>query len=483
MIKFIFDYDKGRNLAIVQTEYLDNLREHFSVEDPIAIIKRARYGGFAATRNYIITPAGRFKLGLFSDIANHILSLGIPYKMVVTELLKGKFFSDYGIDILAELKIELRDYQELAVKKALTQGNGVIVSATASGKTLIITSLVETIRNNSPKEHKTLIVVPGIQLVEQTHSDLLEYGVDRTIISKWSGDHPHNPSSKIVVASLSILQSKKTNLKLLDEYDLLVVDEVHKFRKGNKANILLKHISTPHKYGFTGTLPENKIDEWNIIGQFGPILIKKTTKSLQNEDFITDAKVQIIRIDYRTPLIYQQRSSFLDPTARYNEELAFISKQPYRNQVISKLAHKVKNNMLILVDRIEQGEAITKSLKEFKEGKKIYFIRGSVDVEHREEMRRMMEKEDNIVCVAIASIFSTGINIKNLHYILFASAGKAKIKIIQAIGRGLRLHENKTMLLIFDISDKLEYSNKHLTKRLELYNKENIKYAIKEINE
>ena len=90
---------------------------------------------------------------------------------------------------------------------------------------------------------------------------------------------------------------------------------------------------------------------------------------------------------------------------------------------------------------------------------------------------------NNIICIAIAKIFSTGINIKNLHYILFASIGKAKIKIIQSIGRVLRLHENKVKLIIFDISDILEYSIKHLSKRLSLYKKEKLQYVITEVNE
>jgi len=139
--------------------------------------------------------------------------------------------------------------------------------------------------------------------------------------------------------------------------------------------------------------------------------------------------------------------------------------------------------MLVLVDRIEHGETLTAEIKKHSKKKKVYFIRGSVEVDDREKIRRIMETNDNVVCVAITSIFSTGINIKNLHYILFANAGKAKIKIIQSIGRGLRLHENKDMLIIFDISDRLEYSNKHLSKRLSLYNKEKIKYAIEEIIE
>lgn len=469
-------------MGIVQSDYLNNLREHFSVEDPIANIKKLRYGSFVPTRHYAITQGGRFKLGLFAEIINHIKSLNIPYKIIVTDLLKQNFFKSYDIDEVVELNLDLRDYQREGVLKGLKQGNGVFISATASGKTYIIATLVETIRKHSDPKHKTLIVVPGIQLVEQTYNDFIEYGITPAHISKWSGNYKYK-NTPIVIASLSILQSKKTDLSPLSECDLFILDEAHKCKRENKTNKLIKKINTPNKYGFTGTMPESKIDEWNVIGLFGPILMHKTSKEMRDKDYITDAHIRVIRIQYKNPLIYKTESSFLDPTAKYQEECDFVYNQPYRNNVISKLADSVDNNMLILVDRIEQGETLKEYVKKYAKNKKVYFIRGSVEVEDREKIRELMEKSDNVICIAITSIFSTGINIKNLHYILFASAGKAKIKIIQSIGRGLRLHKNKLKLIIFDITDKLEYSNKHLMKRLSLYRKERIKYDIKEINE
>lgn len=483
MITFVFDYEKSRDMGIVKSDYLNNLREHFSVEDPIANIKKLKYGNFVPSRHYAITQAGRFKVGMFAEIANYVRGLGIPYKIIVTELLKERFFCGYNIDKIKKLGKEIRDYQEDAVLKALAQGNGVIVSATASGKTFMMATLIESIRTNSKKSHKTIVVVPGIQLVEQTYDDFVEYGIDNRIISKWSGDHGYDPTSKIVIASLSILQSKSTDLNVLKKYDLFIADEVHKFRRGNKANDLLKYVETKNRYGFTGTMPEGKIDQWNIIGLFGPVLMEKTSKDLRDNDYITDASVQVIKLKYKNPLVYKNRSTFLDPTAKYNEECEFIYNQPYRNKVISKIANNTDKNILILVDKIEQGETLVNAINKYAKDKTVYFIRGSVEVDERENIRKLMEERDNIICVAITSIFSTGINIKNLHYILFAAAGKAKIKIIQSIGRGLRLHENKEHLIIFDICDSLEYSNKHLSKRLSLYNKERIKYAIKEINE
>jgi superfamily II DNA or RNA helicase len=470
-------------MGIVHSDYLENLREHFSAEDPAANMKRMRYGGYVSTRNYAITAAGRFKLGMLTEITDYINSLSIPTDITILAPLKGAFYCDYEIENLAKLKLDTRDYQKEAVTKALKQGSGVILSATASGKTLIIASLVETIRENSPKDHKTMIVVPGVQLVEQTYNDLVGYGVNPLIMSKWSGTNKYNPTSNIVITSINILQSKKTDTKILSNYDLFIADEVHKFRKGNKANELLKKVKTKHTYGFTGTMPEEKIDEWNIIGQFGPVLIEKTSNELRDEDYVSDARIQVVRIKYKNPLIYKTKSSIDDPTAKYNEECDFIYNNKYRNHVITSIAKKVDNNILILVDRIEQGLTLEDLMTRMVPEKTVYFIRGSVDIDDREKIRKIMEEEDNIICVAMSAIFSTGINIKNLHYILFASAGKAKIKIIQSIGRGLRLHENKKMLVIFDICDRLEYSIKHLVKRLTLYKKEKINYAIKEIVE
>ena len=135
-----------------------------------------------------------------------------------------------------------------------------------------------------------------------------------------------------------------------------------------------------------------------------------------------------------------------------------------------------------MVDRIAHGELLFELLSKIK-GKKVYFIRGDVAVKVREEIKQIMEGSDNVICIAISKIFSTGINIKNLPYVIFALAGKAKVKIIQSIGRGLRLHENKERLVIFDIVDNFIYSIKHLQKRKLLYNKEKIPYTEITFNE
>jgi len=136
-----------------------------------------------------------------------------------------------------------------------------------------------------------------------------------------------------------------------------------------------------------------------------------------------------------------------------------------------------------MVDYIEHGEKLYSILKKNNPDKQVYFIRGDVDVKDRDKVKSVMENKKNVVCIAISKIFSTGINIKNLHYILFASGGKAKVKLIQSIGRGLRWHKDKKDVIIIDIADKLFYGNKHYVKRKAIYRDENIRYGIRSTKE
>jgi superfamily II DNA or RNA helicase len=136
-----------------------------------------------------------------------------------------------------------------------------------------------------------------------------------------------------------------------------------------------------------------------------------------------------------------------------------------------------------MVDRISHGEIIEKILTKTCDNKRpIYFIRGSTDIEDREKIRSFMNDRNDVIVIAISKIFSTGINIPNLHNIIFASAGKAKIKIMQSIGRALRLHVTKSMANIFDIADNTKYGMLHLAERKKLYNLENYDYTEKEIS-
>ena len=477
-----FDYDPRKRMAIMTGAHFEEIRENFSVHNDAA--KFARFKNrFIPSRRYVITPQGRFEPGLFHEIKKFVNENAPDTKIYTTdsftEIIRPRMTDAYRAQ-RPELTLDLRDYQQEIVDICLKVGRGVTILATAGGKTLTIASLLQCIHDQD-KQMKCLMLVPDLGLVNQTHSDFNEYGV-HFLHSKWTGSDKLNMGSNVIVANMGIMQSDKSDVSWTEDIDVLIVDEVHKLRKDNKINKIISKIRTPHKFGFTGTMPEQLLDQWNIIGKIGRVLYERNSYQLRKEEYVAKAKIQVLKIEYdEKPPTYP--ADRYDPTARFRREQEFLSKNKFRNTIIKKLSEKFDNNCLIMIDRIEHGEELYGILESQCKNKQVYFIRGEVAVEEREKVKQVMESGSNVVCVAISKIFSTGINIKNLHYIVFAGGGKAKVKIIQSIGRGLRLHKDKQGVIIIDIADMLHYGIKHYTKRLSLYKEERIKYGIKKIKQ
>lgn len=474
------DWDASKNVASIKCdpELFSHIREHFSVPNEQYQFQR-RFSRFVPKRIYAITPTGRFDPGLFYQIKTFLNetynNITYGYSRTFNLNIKPK----YNIKELSSLKLDLRDYQRDIVCRCLNYGRGIVVLATAGGKTLTTACLIESIykKMNNNKDFKCIVIVPTLNLVHQTYSDFQEYNVSFKVC-KWTGSEPLHANANVVVANVGILQSSKTDIEWVKYIDLLIVDEVHMLRKGNKINKLIKNIITPNKYGLTGTLPESQLDQWNIIGLIGPKLYEKNSKNLRDEEYIGKVQIKIIK------LIYKSEPERVDnPNDKYRKELEFITTSNYRNKLVGRVCKNIKNNCLIMVDYIEHGQQIYDSVYAQNPNKQIYYIRGDVEIKEREKIRKLMEEENNIIIIAISKIFSTGINIKNLHYIIFAGGGKAKVKIIQSIGRGLRLHNGKKELIIIDIMDQLKYGLAHGEKRMNLYDSEKIKYNISTVKE
>jgi len=253
----------------------------------------------------------------------------------------------------------------------------------------------------------------------------------------------------------------------------ILVINCHKQASAEKITKLIKGLKCKHIFGLTGSLPESKFDIWSLNRVFGSIIYHLKSIDLRNENYISNVRVVSLEIEYTSAPEFT-KASMSNPTAGYEEETTWLQTSEYRNSLISKLINKLETNTLILVDRIAHGEHLLEYLKQ-RTNKQIYFVRGSVEVEERENIKQVMEQQSNVVCIAISKIFSTGISIKNLHNIIFAAIGKARIKIIQSIGRSLRLHHTKEMATIFDIADvNLTYGFKHFEERKSLYESEKI---------
>jgi len=394
-----FTYDSAKKQGIVSGDLFNEIRERFSVKNESAAFIR-NYRRFVPQRTYAITPNGRFDIGLYFEIRKFITSLQYVDEIktdsqILEQLFPAKNLWKQNLGI-EKLKLELRDYQKEIVEKCYKIGRGTVVLATAGGKTLVIASILANAFRENPKA-KCLIIVPDLGLVNQTHGDFASYGVGYTS-SKFTGSSPLDLSTQVVISNLGILQSKNTNLDWLTQINFLIVDEVHKIRRGNEVNKIIKKISTPFKFGFTGTLPESELDQWNIIGKIGPILYEKNSYELRLENYVSNVSIQILELEYK-PI--KEKQDYTGISDRFRAEQKFIIKNEFRNKIISKLVNGLKNNVLILIDFIEHGETITSTLKANCPLKEIYFIRGEVEVEERDKIKNLMETKDNICVVAI----------------------------------------------------------------------------------
>jgi len=379
-----------------------------------------------------------------------------------------------ALDFDQSFLFELREYQEDVIKKSLKLGRGTCVLGTGAGKTFTTAALIENYFQNCADKDtfKCIMLVPDLGLVTQTYDEFLSCGTTFKL-TKWTGKMKPDLTANVIICNIGIVQSRFEESEWMKYVDLLIVDECHKIKSDNKISKIISKIKTQNKYGFTGTLPEDNLDKWSIIGKLGPVIYEKSSYELRVEDYLANVEVKIVNIGYKYSPVYEGVNG-------YRAELEFIYNSERRNSFLQKLLTKLENNSLILVNHIAHGEALLEYLQTIK-GKEVYFIRGEVDVEERDKIKKIMEAKSNVICIAISAIFSTGVNIKNIHNIIFAAGGKSFIRTVQSIGRGLRKHASKDKLLIFDICDQLRYGIRHCEKRKQIYDKEKIKYVEKQI--
>lgn len=363
----LFELDKNQKHGILTGDHFNDIREHFSVKNEGARFARMR-GRFIPSRTYAITPGGRIDPCMFYEVVKFLINNNYCTKENIRasdefvahlrpsiKYLKNVHFSKEPYN---NLSLQLRDYQKEIVTSCLEAGRGVVVLATAGGKTLIMASLLSNFFHMK-STFKCLLIVPDLGLVSQTYNDFLNYGVPFSM-RKWTGDNPidveKNNDVNVTIANLGILQSEKSNLNWLENIDMVVFDEVHKARRGNKVNDLLKSLKTVIRFGFTGTMPEDKLDQWNIIGKIGPIIYEKNSFQLREQRYIANVGATVIEIDYQK--IPEYAKEIVNPSERYKAELEFLFVNPFRNKTLASLANNAPNNVLILIDYIKHGEEL-----------------------------------------------------------------------------------------------------------------------------
>jgi len=351
---------------------------------------------------------------------------GLPFEL--NEEVSFEGVNDYMNSICCHTP---RKYQVEGVYDALRYNRKLLISPTASGKSMMIYSIV---RYHLDKNRKILLVVPTTSLVEQMYKDFQDYGWDAESYCHriYSGKEKTNEHPVTITTWQSVYKLERS---FFEDYDVVIGDEAHLFKSKSLIDIMTKLHHAKYRFGFTGTLDGTQTHKWVLEGLFGPSYKVTRTYELMEQGHISQLDIQCL---------------------------------------------------VVLFSRVEaHGAVLYEKINNTKRGdRKVFFIHGGVDTEERELVREITERENDAIIVASYGTFSTGINIKNLHNVIFASPSKSRIRNLQSIGRVLRKGTNKVKAVLYDISDdcthnsRKNYTLNHLIERIKIYNEENFNYEI-----
>jgi superfamily II DNA or RNA helicase len=378
-------------------------------------------------------------------------------------------------------KFEVRDYQYDAISHGIQNKRAILLSPTGSGKSFIIYNLLRWYQE--VEQGKSLVIVPTTSLVEQMYKDFEEYGwdVEANCHKVYSGKDKNTDKPVIISTWQSIY---KLGTDWFEQFGAVFGDEVHGFKAKSLSGIMNKCINAEYRFGTTGTLDGTETNKLVLEGLFGSVYRVTTTVELQKKKTLAGLNINVMLLRYHNDICHWMQNK------TYQEELDYIVTNEARNKFITNLSLSLEGNTLVLFQFVEKhGKVLYDMMTEkAEEGRKIFYVSGEVDTADREQIRGIVEKQKNAIIVASLGTFSTGINIRNLSNICFASPSKSQIKVLQSIGRGLRKSDDGRDTTLYDIADDFHtkgYKNftlRHSAERIKIYTKEGFKYKIFPIN-
>ena len=455
------------------------LRDHFKFEVPGAkFMPQYRGRNWNGEIHLYDMRSKQIYVGLLDKIVNFCEQYGYSYKFEdnkfygqpfeVNDMISYEGVKDYMKSICTHSP---RDYQIEGVFDALKHNRKLLISPTASGKSLMIYSIV---RYYESKGQKILLVVPTTSLVEQMYKDFEDYGWDAASYCHkiYSGKEKTNEFPVTITTWQSVY---KLDRSFFEDYGVIIGDEAHLFKSKSLIEIMTKLHHAKYRFGFTGTLDGTQTHKWVLEGLFGPSYKVTRTDELMQQGHLSQLDIQCLVLKH-PPQKFET----------YEDEIQYLISHEQRNKFITNLTLDLKGNSLLLFSRVEaHGAVLFNQINTNKRGdRKVFFIHGGVDTEERELVREITERENSAIIVASYGTFSTGINIRNLHNVIFASPSKSRIRNLQSIGRVLRKGKNKTKAVLYDISDdctcnsRKNYTLNHLIERIKIYNEENFNYEI-----
>ena len=380
---------------------------------------------------------------------------------------------------------EARDYQIDAIYHSLKYNRTLLLSPTASCKSFIIYALIRYYSHliKDQENSKCLLIVPTTSLVEQMYSDFKSYGwnVKKYCHRLYSG-YSNQTDKKVLISTWQSLY--KLPKKYFEQFGVVFGDEAHLFKSKSLTEIMTKLIDCKYRVGLTGTLDGAQTHKLVLEGLFGAVNKVTSTRKLMDKKQLSNLTVRCLILKHT------EENSKIVANGKYQDEIDYLVGSNSRQNFIRNLSLKLEGNTLVLFQLVEKhGKNLHKIIDEKADNdRKVFYIFGGVEADEREAIRGIVEKEKNAIIVASYGTFSTGVNIKNLHNIIFASPSKSRIRNLQSIGRGLSLGDNKVSATLYDIADDLTYKSKenftlkHFQERINIYTEEEFDYEIHNID-
>lgn len=449
-------------------------------------------------------------LGLIKDVIRVAETLSYTVELDQAFAIDFADVDPNPIDFLSTLtlKKEPRDFQLKAYLDSVKRKRQLNLSSTGSGKSYILYLIC---RYLETQVDRILIIVPSTNLCEQLRTDFIEYAeleetydVDERIqliyggaskeltrpfiISTWQGiqyqDTPKANQSNLkkYKKKPQVVPQNEVERGWFAQLDAVLVDEVHLYSSKTTSSIVENCVNAVYKLGFTGTLAESKTNEMMLRALFGPVKTYSTSKELMDEGILAQLKLTVLALNYTKEHLSKKIGT------DYQSEVEFIEQSIERRDFLARLALNLEGNTLFLFAHVQNhAKPFYEYLLEQKDhGKEIYLFTGGVDVEDREEIRRLINEKSNMIIIASYSVASTGVNMVGLNNMVLASPTKSKIRVLQSIGRALRVSKTKKHANVYDIVDVLSHTRKksfaakHFEERLNQYTKEGFDVRIKE---
>ena len=453
---------------------LQELSERFTFDVPNARFSPAFQNRFWDGKIRLLD--GRTNV-TYAGLANHILAYARENNLDIDDqsgiTIAQEFSLKEAKDFIASLNLpmEPREYQIKAFVTAIREKRAVLLSPTSSGKSLIAYIIARFYGV------KTLIVVPTVSLVSQMLKDFESYGYTEKMHGVRAGVKKTTDLDITVSTWQSIYEQKESFFK---DFGLVIGDEAHLFKAKSLTKVMTNMKNTPYRIGMTGTLDGAVVHELVLTGLFGSVHRIIETSELIEQGHAAKLRVKILMLKHSKDIA----RALARAKTNYQGEIDYLVESEARTRFIRNLALSLSGNTLILCSYVDKHLDVLYSQIQAKKPSDTYRVSGSTDVDSREEIREIMEKSENATVVASYGVFSTGVNVKRIHNIIFASPSKSRVRVMQSIGRGLRLGEGKTECTLYDIADdlsngnKANYTLKHLVERIKMYTESNFPYKI-----